>query len=250
MSNVLEVAANSGKELTNNLNSGLKLKTLTDELDSGVSKAIDNVSKYIIKALPIPDCAKDVLLDVKDALKTKDIKTILSTAVKSSVREGLELLGMNKKTINSVFKLKDAAVKGGLGFNIKNSLDVISQKYLNGNIVSEHIGTFFKELKQFVVSNKFVEKIEEILKKLNEKKEKFLKQVKEWYTSYENLNIDKMQEIANKLKRKKDVINEYSECEKENGVIQNITSMLTAKNKKAEENEKLSAAQLQLCNVL
>lgn len=250
MSSSLDVALNSSKILTKDIDSNVKLKSMTNDLDKGVSKAIDNVSKYIIKALPIPDCAKDVLLDVKNALKTKDVKAILSTAVKSSIREGLELLGMNKTTINSVFKLKDVALKGGLGFNLKNSIDVVSKKFLNGNIASEHISSFFKDLKQFVVSNKFVEKLGDILKKLNDKKEKFFEQVKEWYKSYEKMDIDKMLSVANKLKRKKELIAEYPECEKENGVIQNMTTMLTAKQKNSSENKKLSPIQLQLCNTL
>lgn len=250
MSSSLDVALNSSKILTKDIDSNVKLKSMTNDLDKGVSKAIDNVSKYIIKALPIPDCAKDVLLDVKNALKTKDVKVILSTAVKSSIREGLELLGMNKTTINSVFKLKDVALKGGLGFNLKNSIDLVSKKFLNGNIVSEHISSFFKDLKQFVVSNKFVEKLGDILKKLNDKKEKFFEQVKEWYTSYEKMDVDKMISVANKLKRKKELIAEYPECEKENGVIQNMTTMLTAKQKNSSENKKLSPIQLQLCNSL
>lgn len=250
MSNILEITTNSSKKLTNDLEHDLKFETITNELDSGVSKAIDNVSKYIIKALPIPDCAKDVLLDVKNALKTKDIKTILKTAVKSSVREGLELLGLDKKTINSVFKLKDIAVKGGLGYKLKNSLEIIAKKFLEGNIVTEGIGMFFKNLKQFVVSNKFIRGIENVLKKLNEKKEKFLEQVKEWKANYENMNVDKMNSIASKLNRKKEVIEQYPECEKANGVVQNITSMVNAKRKNLCENEKLSEIQLQLCTTL
>lgn len=250
MSNILEAAIDSGKELTKSLETNKQFKAITKELNTGVMNALDKASKYIIRALPIPDCAKDVLIDVKDSLKSKDIKTILNTAVNSSIREGLELLGLDKSTIKSVFKLKDAATKGGLAYNLKNSLDVISQQYLNKNILSEHIGTFFKQLKQFVLSSKFVQSVQEFLERLGRKKESFFEQVKEWYKSYESLNIDKMQEIASSLKNKRDVINQYEECEKENGIIQNITSMLSAKNKKMTENEKLTAAQLQLCNVL
>lgn len=250
MSNILEVAVNSKNALVNELETNPQLSAITKELNSGVTKALDKAAKYIIRALPIPDCAKDVLLDVKNALKTKNLKTILTTAVNSSIREGLELVGLDKSTIKSVFRLKDIATKGGLTYNLKNALDVISEKYLNKNLISENIGTFFKKLKEFVLSSRFVQSVQEILERLNRRKESFFDQVKEWYKSYEELNIDKMKDIANNLNRKKEIINEYEVCKKENGVIQNITSMLSAKNQNITENEKLTATQLQLCNVL
>ena len=58
------------------------------------------------------------------------------------------------------------------------------------------------------------------------------------------MDIDKMTNIASKLKRKKDLLIQYPECERENGVIQNITSMVSSKKKK------LSEIQLQLCSAL
>ena len=105
MNDLLEISINNSKEIAKELNSNIKISTMTKELENGVTKALDKISNYIIKALPIPDCAKDILRDVKDSLKTGDIKTILSTAVKSSIREGLELIGFNNVIIDNVFKV-------------------------------------------------------------------------------------------------------------------------------------------------
>ena len=244
MNDLLEISINNSKEIAKELNSNIKISTMTKELENGVTKALDKISNYIIKALPRPDCAKDILRDVKDSLKTGDIKTILSTAVKSSIREGLELIGFNNVIIDNVFKLKDAAVKGGLAYNIKNSVNLISKNMTSNNLSNEHLNCFFYELGNYVQSNKFLEKLEEVLTRVLKRKENFLSQVKEWYKSYENMDIDKMTNIASKLKRKKDLLIQYPECERENGVIQNITSMVSSKKKK------LSEIQLQLCSAL
>ena len=244
MSDLLDVAIDNSKQISRNLNSDLKLGVMTKELEVGVSKTLDKVANYIIKALPIPDCAKDILKDVKDALKTKDVKTILGTAVKSSIREGLELLGVSNKTIENVFKLKDVALKGGLSYNIKNSIAIASKDFLNNNLSSEYVHSFFYQLEKFIQSNKFIDKLEEVLKKSLKRKETFLAKVNEWYKCYENLDFDKMTNIVNNLKRKKDLLILYPECEKQYGIIKNITSMANSKK------EKLSKMQLQLCSTL
>ena len=91
---------------------------------------------------------------------------------------------------------------------------------------------------------KYIEKLKEILNKGLEKKDKFLNQVKEWYNLYNNMAFEEMNTIATRLNRKRDVINMYPECAKENGIIQNICKMVNSKN------EKLSDLQLQLCTTL
>lgn len=232
------------KDLTKELELDSGLKAISNELESGVTKTIDKAANYVIRAMPIPDCAKDVLIDVKDALKTKDIKEILSTAVKSSIREGMEFLGFKSSTIKNVLNLSEAATKGGLAVSLKNALDLISEKFLKNNLVGNYISGFFENLKNYIQSNKFIEKLKEILNKGLEKKEKFLNQVKQWYNSYNDMNLEEMNTIATSLNRKREVINLYPECAKENGIVQNINKMVNSKN------EKLSDIQLQLCNAL
>lgn len=194
--------------------------------------------------MPVPDCAKDILIDVKDSLKSGSVKEVLSTVVKSSIREGLELLGLNKKSINSVLKLKEVAQKGGLAYGIKNVIEVISKQYISNNLTDKNIMLFFNKLKSYVQSDNFIEKINMALKKLSEKKERFFNQVEEWKTAYKAGNIAQMRIVAGKLNRKKEVMSQYPECMKENRVIQNITAMADNKN------EKLSDLQLKLCQVL
>ena len=56
MSDLLDVAIDNSKQISRNLNSDLKLGVMTKELEAGVSKTLDKVANYIIKALPIPLC--------------------------------------------------------------------------------------------------------------------------------------------------------------------------------------------------
>lgn len=232
------------KELTKELKMDNGLKAISNELENGVTKTIDKAASYVIRAMPIPDCAKDILLDIKDALKTKDIKEILSTAVKSSIREGMEFLGFKSSAIKNVLNLSETATKGGLAVSLKNALDLISEKFLKNNLVGNYINGFFENLKNYIQSNKFIEKLKEILNKGLEKKDKFLEQIKTWYNSYNNMNLQEMNKIATSLNRKRDIINLYPECAKENGIVQNINKMVNSKN------EKLSDIQLQLCTTL
>jgi len=232
------------KELTKELELDSGLKAIANELQTGVAKTVDKAANYVIKAMPIPDCAKDILIDVKDALKTKDIKEIFSTAVKSSIREGMEVLGFKTSTIKNVLNLSEAATKGGLAISLKNAIDLISEKFLKNNLAGNYISSFFEKLKEFIQSNKFVEKLKDILSKGLEKKDKFLNKVKDWYNSYNNMDLEQMNRIATSLNRKKELINQYPECAKENGIIQNICKMVNSKN------EKLSDIQLQLCGTL
>ncbi|MBR5227414.1 MAG: hypothetical protein IKV94_02110 [Clostridia bacterium] len=240
----LNQITSQAKEISLELNGNSRIATMTEQLSTGVGKAVDKAASYIIKSLPIPDCAKDILVDVKDALKTKDIKSIFSTAVKSSVREGLELLGLNKKSIKDIMNLKDIAAKGGLIFKIKNSIQIVANNFLKNNLTDNYVFKFFSSLKEFVQSGKFMDKLNGVLRKMLEKKDKFLEQIKKWYTSYENLDFESMTNIAQKLKRQNDVLELYPDCAKENSVIQNVTKMANNKN------DKLSEIQLQLCNTL
>jgi len=150
------------KELTKELELDSGLKAIANELQTGVAKTVDKAANYVIKAMPIPDCAKDILIDVKDALKTKDIKEIFSTAVKSSIREGMEVLGFKTSTIKNVLNLSEAATKGGLAISLKNAIDLISEKFLKNNLAGNYISSFFEKLKEFIQSNKFVEKLKDI----------------------------------------------------------------------------------------
>lgn len=112
LSNQINEIIENTKSLALELEEDRRMITLKNDLSNAAEKTIDHAAKYVIKAMPVPDAVKDILLDIKDAIKTKDVKEVISTAVKSTVREGLEMMGLSTSSINSLMELKDIAKKG------------------------------------------------------------------------------------------------------------------------------------------
>lgn len=209
-----------------------------------IDNVIDKGTDYIIKGMPINDSLKDILIDVKKAFKTKDFKQIIKTAVNSSIREGLEIVGSPVSVIKDVIKLKDVAMQGGLKQAITAGIDIIKNKYIKNNLLADVIIKFFDTSKQFINSNMFNIKIEDGLKKLNNKIKNFNNLCANWYNSYEKLDILNMNSITKKLKeiKKSGILDEDNR--KENDIIQNMMSLINVKK------EKLSQTQLQICQTL
>lgn len=235
---------NNSKELALQLNVDNRLNLLKEDLGNVTERAIDSAAKYIIKAMPVPDAVKDILHDVKDALKTRDLKKILATAVKSTVREGFELIGLNANTIKSIMELKEVAVKGGYIMAIKNGIEIVANNYLKSNIVGEYVYNFFDKLKNYIMNNTFMKKINSLLEKMMSKKTTYMDVCNKWYEAYDNMDLTEINNIAQKLSDNRYILNRYEDCKKENSIIQNMTAMVNSK--KAS----LSSMQQKLCEAM
>ena len=244
MNSTIEEILIKAKDSVKDLELDNEILAMKKDISKASETALDKAANYIIKAMPVPDAIKDILKDVKDAIKTKDFKNIVSTAVSSSVREGLEILGLSNESIKNIYKLKDVAMKGGLAQALKNGIEIIANNYLKNNIVGKYVYDFFHKLKNFVLTNSFSQKINEFLKKLEQKKEKFFQKCNDWYNAYSNMDIEKINTIAKNINGKKEMLSQYVECAKENQVIQNMTKMINSKHQKLTDN------QLQLCKAL
>ena len=234
----------SVKDLNIELNLEKDIDVMKNELGKIVSNTLDKISTYTIKAMPIPDSFKDILYDVKDSFKTKDFKEIIKTVVNSSVREGLEIVGVSKESIKNIKDITKIAIKGGLMQGIKAGIDIVAKKYLSNNIVGDFVYDFFNSMKNSPLNKSFSEKINKSIDNVLKNKEKFLDVCNEFKEAYENFDIDKINDIAKNINNKLKVVNYDRECISENKKIQNITMLVN--NKK----ERLTDAQLQLCNVL
>lgn len=234
----------STKNLSLEIKEDNRMSILKNDLSTATEKAIDHAAKYIIKAMPVPDAIKDILIDVKDAIRTKDIKQIVNTVIKSTVREGLELIGLSDKSINSLSELKNVASKGGLITSLKNGIEIVERNYVKQNIVGDYVYDFFDKLKSYIMNKEFGKNLTGIIDKLEKKKDKFLQKCEEWYSAYKNMNLDKLNSLAHELDSNKYILSRYIECSKENSIIQNMTAMVN--NKK----EILSQNQQRLCQVI
>lgn len=231
-------------ELLNTRNLNLEIDKTKEGFANVVKDVIESGADYAIKAMPVNDGVKDVLLDVRRALHTKDFKYIVKTAVSSSVREGLELLNLPRNVIRDINKLKDIAFEGGLSKSLSAGIDIVTNKYLKNNIFAPIINRFTKSIKEFVFSKSFRDKIDKGISNIFDRITKYKNTCKEWYVAYDKFDINEMNDIAKKLRSNIKRTNIDQECVNENNVIQNMTSLINAKK------EKLSQIQLQICNNL
>ena len=127
------------------------------EFTNIVGKVIDSGTNYVIKALPVSENIKDIILDIKSAFKTKDFKEILKTAVNSTIREGLEVLSLPKNILSDITKISKVAFKGGLSSALSASIDIIANKYLKKSIFSPILDKAIKDIKLYTSSSTFKE---------------------------------------------------------------------------------------------
>lgn len=233
-------------ELIKNIDKDLNLDLSKEKqaFDKVVGNVIDKGTDYILKAMPIQENVKDILIDVKNSFKTKDFTKIVQTAVSSSLREGLELLGTPINMIKDINKIKDAAFKGGLRQGLIAGIDIITDKYLKGNIMGDVIAKFLDETKNFINSKRFVIKIDEAIKKLILKQDKFRLLCAEWYKAYDKMDLSLLNDIAKQISTKQKTSVISTEIMKAAKIILNMTEFVN--NKK----DKLTPTQLDICKSL
>lgn len=233
-------------EIVKNLNKNLDIDLSKEKqsFEKVVVNVIDKGTDYILKAMPIQENIKDILMDVKKSFKTKDFTKIVQTAVTSSLREGLEILGTPINVIKDINKIKDAAYKGGLRQGLVAAIDIVSNKYLKGNILGDTIAKFMDDTKDFINSKRFTMKIDEDIRKIAIKQEKFKVLCTEWYKAYDKMDLSTLNDIAKQIssKQKTSVIN--TDIMKAAKIILNMTEFVN--NKK----DKLSLTQLDVCKSL
>lgn len=132
----------------------------------------------------------------------------------------------------------------GLTSAINVGLDILYKNNFKNNIFSNYIEKFFKDIKSFVSSKTFTEKVEKGFLKLGEKVNNFKDLCEKWYDAYDKFNINEINNVAKQLSSKERGINNNLECIKQNQIIQNMTDLVNSKN------SKLSPVQLQICNNL
>lgn len=213
-----------------------------NEYSNTVAKVVDNSICYIIKALPVNENIKQIALDVKDAFKTGDFKEIVKTAVKSSIKEGLEILNLPKNVISDITKISKIAFRGGLSSALSAGIDIISKKYLKNNIFSSVLFKITNEMKNYVFSKDFKIKIDNSINKLLEKNNKFNDLCQKWYESYEKFDLFNMNSLCKSIKNmQKHIVND-KDCKVQSDIIENMTNLINTKN------SKLSPIQMQICN--
>ncbi len=193
---------------------------------------LDKGSNYIIKSMPINEHIKEILSNVKVALKEKDFKNMVKVAISSSITEGAQALGVRKEGISSIEEMIDASFEGGITKSINIGVDMIEQVKKYGNLFYNYIEDFFTRLRGFVDSKEFKNKVYSCVSKCLNKVDNFKEMCNDWYDAYDEFNISSLKEIASKLNKMKGQVGFDQNCISENSIIQNITEFVSKNNKK------------------
>lgn len=223
----------------NRLNNAFANSTMVSTFSDCVAKTLDNAAGYVIKSMPVTDHIKDVLLDVKNSFKSKELIEILGTGVKSSVREGLEILGLERDNINNIMDLTNVAKSGGLVPVIKNVIEIGCKLFTKNNIVGNYVFKFFDVLSKYVQSGDFIKKLSGVINRLVKRKNKFMENVNGWYKAYVESDSANLKYFSDEIKSSKDIIKKFDDCKSQSQIIANLTNTLGT--------NKLSPEQLQLC---
>ncbi len=203
-----------------------------NEIAEIVINILDKGSNYIIKSMPINEHIKEILCNVKVALKEKDFKNMVKVAISSSITEGAQALGVRKEGISSIEEMIDASFEGGITKSINIGVDMIEQVKKYGNLFYNYIEDFFTRLRGFIDSKEFKNKVYSCVSKCLNKVDNFKEMCNDWYDAYDEFNISSLKEIASKLNKMKGQVGFDQNCISENSIIQNITEFVSKNNKK------------------
>lgn len=233
-------------DIIKNLTNKIELQNVKEiqSFEKVIFNVIDKGSDYILKAMPIQENLKDVLIDVRNSFKTKDFSKIIETAVNSSIREGIEFLTSPASVLKDLNKIKEVANKGGLKQALITGIDILTDKNIKNNLFGDVIKKFVEEVKTMILSNKFNIKVDEEIKKINLKQENFKSLCTDWYKAYDKLDIENINKLSKEINDKQKSYVYSSDVLKSARTIQNITEFVN--NKK----DKLSANQLDICKNL
>ncbi len=206
-----------------------------------IEKTIDKGANYIIKSMPINKHIKEILIDIKQCLKEDDFINVIKVALVSSIKEGKEYLGIKDKNLSNIENMVDIAFNGGITTSINLGVDIIENTKKYGHLFYNYIEDFFVNLKRFISSKEFKNKVYCGVSKCLNKVDDFKKTCSDWYEAYDSFNIDSIKEIATKLNKMKGKVSFDTNCINENSIIQNVTE-LVSRNKK-----KLTGTQFAIC---
>ena len=209
-----------------------------------IGDVIDKASNYVIKMLPVPEGVRDVLKDVKEAIKTKDLKQVITTAVNSSLREGMEILGFDDKQIKEISNMKEALLKGGLRQALNAGIETSYSKYINGNLLGNEIDTLKAGIINTINGQKFTNVLDDKISAINACNNALESLCNKWNTAYNDFNLANLNKINLQIKSIKS--NNYINDIIENRIksIDNMTKMINSKS------AKLTSLEKELCQTI
>lgn len=206
-----------------------------------IENTIDKGANYIIRSMPVNKHIKEILVNIKQVLNDGDLSSVIKVALVSSINEAKGYLNDKNNDLNNIENMVNMAFDGGITSSINIGIDMIENTKKYGHLFYNYIEDFFVNLKGFIVSKEFKNKVYCGVSKCLNKVDNFKKICSDWYNAYDDFNIDSIKEIATKLNKMKAKVSFDTSCMNENSIIQNVTE-LVSRNKK-----KLTSTQFAIC---
>ena len=183
---------------------------------SNISEAFTNAVKKGTENFKFPDDIGDL---VKTGFDKIDFKEIGNSAVINALKTGMNNLGMNKSTFNSLKDIFDAIRSGDLKKGLSSGLNVA----ISALKIPPTAKSLLKTGKNFILENTFEDELKQVMKKqqntisrINKKclqmeeafKTNDQKLLDKTYKSLKN-DMDKVMPIQNVLSRGNSIMNQY-----------------------------------------
>ena len=231
-------------ELFKNIERNLDIAKETNLFAKVVENVVEKGAIYVVKSLPIQENIKDILVDVTGALKTRSFSSIVQTAVTSSVREGMEILGAPISILKDVRKVTTVAKKGGLRDALCSAIDITLDKYIKNNLLSDIIDDYKSNIKGFINSKEFDRKLNMGVEKVALKQDEAKQVIQDWKLSYENFNIEDLKNNFDKLNSLSLFTNKDGSLTTDINFINNVMKFVK------EKQGKLTPVQLDFCKTV
>lgn len=244
MENVVELSRVFNRKL--NMNNELELNLFNSKED--LNKILTNILKkgidYSMKSLNISENNEGIIKVIKKIANSKELKDIIDSSVNISISQFLENKKDKSLKTGGLNEVKEATLKGGIRFLLTAGIEILFNKKLKLNLFKPIINSVLKRIKDFIISNSFIQKLNNAVNRVINKADEYLKVCKDWYKAYEEFDLKSMNDLAKQLENKKIKIQNNEVCLKENNIIQNMTRLVNSKK------DKLSNLQLQICSDL
>lgn len=244
MENVVELSRVFNRKL--NMNNELELNLFNSKED--LNKILTNILKkgidYSMKSLNISENNEGIIKVIKKIANSKELKDIIDSSVNISISQFLENKKDKSLKTGGLNEVKEATLKGGIRFLLTAGIEILFNKKLKLNLFKPIINSVLKRIKDFIISNSFIQKLNNAVNRVINKADEYLKVCKDWYKAYEEFDLKSMNDLAKQLENKKVKIQNNEICLKENNIIQNMTRLVNSKK------DKLSNLQLQICSDL
>ena len=172
----------------------------------------DKTFNTVVRVLPIPEIAEEVIIATKDFLKNEEVREKIKNIFDNT-------LNKDGRIIKNISQIKDTIKEEGLKDGISETIDIVINNLKKSKQIDKNTANLLKDSKDVIIDKAIDNEIENRYKG----QEKILNNINEKYTKWENefknMNIENMNKIHNLIK------NEYKKLIPTVEIIDKIKEM-------------------------